>query len=142
MTVTIDGDQTVTIDYADMVDYTGGTVTVSISGAGAHEGRILTVAIFMKGVVPGASVEPLALNEGAIVGGEATLLLHNVDQTATFYDIDGKEYDVYAFIDVDDNGEPSTGDLSYKGMGPYSYTQDGDQVPSMPFAEYSVLTIP
>ncbi len=132
MTVTIDGNQTVNIDYTDMVDYTGGTVTVEVSGAVAHYNHHLIAAVLTNGTTPGPDVDPLAFYEETIDdSGNASVTVEYPDG-GDFYGIDGTIYDIYAFIDINADGtpgrdEPSTGDYLYQGLMPHTYTQSGNE---------------
>jgi len=118
-TVTIDGDQSVSVARATMTEYTGGTVTVELSNATAYDDKWFYYAIFLAGAVPGTD-DALAWAEKKISGGVAQSAeddLRARSDNGTFYAWHGTTYDLYAMIDMDGTGHSSgisTGDLLYQ----------------------------
>lgn len=126
-TVTIDGDQTVSVARDTMTAYTGGTVTVTLSNAAEHNGKWFYYGIFLSGAEPGAD-EAVAYAEKTIAEGSAagTELRARFEEMDPWYAVDGTAYDLYAMIDMDGTGHSdgiTDGDLLYQE----TFTQDGDR---------------
>lgn len=135
-TVTIDGDQTVSVARDAMVDYTGGTVTVTLSDAGEHDGKMFFYGIFLSGADPGAD-DVVAYAEKMIAEGSAdgTEVRARFEEMVPWYAVDGTSYDLYAFIDMDESGHsdgPTDGDLAYQ----LTFTVNGDTTIPTTLADY------
>ena len=138
----IDGDKTVSVDFAQFVDYvpTDGTLTWSLSGGAQYIGKTLYIGVVEKGVDP---TTPLA-DGGAIISadGTAVVLAQIVPDGGTWTGTGDQEYDVYAFIDMDGTGNESgltSGDLLYS-PAPITYWQYGDAEMPTIGADYEPYT--
>jgi hypothetical protein len=129
-TVTIDGDQTITVNAANMIEYTGGTLTVSINEGGPGD-PVLTAAVFANGADPDTD-DPLATGWVSVPsgGGSKNFNLEYDDVTMgdgdDFYGVDGISYNLYVFLDKDSSQDPSSGD-KLNIPWPTTYMQSGDE---------------
>lgn len=125
--ITLDGDHSVDLDFANMVDFTGGTLTVTVENAAAENGKEMFFGVFVSGANPEADESISWGGEvvGASTSGEATDLAVQDDSDTPWYGVDGQQYDLYVMIDQDSSGSegPTTGDLFYQE----TYTQNGDR---------------
>lgn len=125
MTVTIDGDQNVAVDFADMVEYTGGTLEVTVTDDGTNEGKIVFFGVFIEGADPDVD-DTVGFTENFTISAGTASESAIIDGASPWYGVDGSSYDLYVFIDQDGGGSndgPTPGDLIYKE----TYTQDGDK---------------
>jgi hypothetical protein len=115
-----------------------GTLTISVTGADAHDGATLLAGVFAHGVAPESGAEPLAYSDSEVIaGGSASAVLYE-DGSGTsqaWQGTGGETYDAYVFIDVDDDGEPSYGDYAHNSQ-PLTYIQDGDHSIATEFSDY------
>lgn len=123
---TIKGDRSIDLDFEeDMEEYTGGTFTVKAENV--PDGQDLMVFLYLNHASRDDD-DPLALGEASVSGGSAEVVLKEFPKAEkTFYGIDTIMYDVYVFLDENENGEPDAGELTYNDS-PYMYTQDGNMI--------------
>ena len=148
-TVAVDGDTTVAVDYADFIEYTptGGTLTVSISGAQEQAGKTLFFDVYESPSDPAVD-DRLAFGEAVIpTGGSVSIVAQEellaAQGTQNWPGVAEGDYDVYIFIDVDDSGSesgPTDGDLLYK-VAPITYWQYGDKAMPTRYEDYETVTI-
>lgn len=147
-TVAVDGDTTVAVDYADFVPYTptGGTLTVSISGAQEQEEHLLFFGVFQSPSDPSVD-DALAFGEAVIpTGGSVSIVAQEellaAQGTQNWPGAAEGEYDVYLLIDTDDSGTggPTDGDLAYRAH-PITYWQYGDKVMPTRYEDYETVHI-
>ncbi len=139
--VTVDGDQTVSVSYGDMVE--AKTLTISVTGATDYEGATMFARVLPSGGDPGSD-QPLAVAEAAVnAAGEAEALA--LSGGAAWTGTQGTSYDVYIAIDADGSGttEPNAGDPVYNpdggDLGPLSYTQTGNKRVDTDSGDYSLF---
>lgn len=111
MELRVDSDTAVNLDLADMVAYTGGTLDVQLDSAGAYNTHLFFFGVFLPGADPDAD-PPVAYGEGTISSGGVRIEALNENDDGTWYGVEGQDYTIYAFIDVDDSGPdgPTDGD--------------------------------
>ncbi len=142
MSITIDGDRDVDLAYDAMVDYvpTTGTLTVTLSGAAAQNGKLLAVGIWDEGDGPWAN-PPIdgTLQAETIAAGTATV---HIDTTDTDMDA-ATPYDVFIFIFMEvKEGPPEPGtDLLYKNA-PVAWWVDGDRTMLPEYDDFGVIPLP
>ena len=151
-TVTIAGDQTVSIVYTDMVDYEfvpqDGTVTVNLSGASSADGQTFSAYLYAAGEVDlNNAGKILAAKQAVISSGSAGFTLEtavNGSPNGTVWvGTASTSYDVYIYTDANADGdyEPATSSGSpvpqMTNPFPSVLTVDGDQTVSV---DYSSMT--
>ncbi len=140
----IDGDKSVNIDFTDLQSYvpTSGTLTLTISGATDYAGKTLYIGVLNPGDDP-LTVEPIADGSATIASdGTAEILAVTVPTGGTWSGTGDDEYDVYAFIDMNGNGEsggPDVGDMVYD-PAPVTYWQYGDKEMPTEASDYEPYT--
>lgn len=140
----IDGNKTVTVDYSQLTAYapTSGTLSVGLTGASEYAGKTIYIGVLPRGVDPMAN-EPLADGSAVISPqGTASMTAQTVPGGGNWIGSGDAEYDVYAFIDMDGNGEangPNNGDLLHS-PAPVIYWQYGDAVMPTLASDYLVYS--
>ncbi|MBN1525384.1 MAG: cadherin-like beta sandwich domain-containing protein [Spirochaetales bacterium] len=113
------------------VETLDGTITVSLSGAGANDTQNLLAM----------SVSPEATGLATITGGVASFAL-STDGGATDYVYSGgANITIRAFIDVDDSGgtEPNAGDLVY--VSPTPVVVDGNMTVNLTLSDFTTYVL-
>ena len=114
-----------------------GNITVRVVNADAENGEIWLFGVFTTGADP-ENDDPAAFGEALISGGVAESLAVDPDTGTTVVIFPGGgKYDIYAVVDKNDDGDPTTGEPSmftlgvegsgdivvqqdYSGYGPFS----------------------
>jgi hypothetical protein len=124
------GDETHPLSYNYFVE--ANTFTVHLTDAVDLEGEPFTVGVFEPGTTPDPDTNPpIARWAEPISGGEAEVLLREPEHGSTWLGENGVEYEVYMFIDTDEDSWPSPGDYVFDTNGEGTeaesmvYVQDG-----------------
>ena len=138
VSITMDGDKTVDVAMVDYVPTTG-TLTVTLSGAVAENGKLFAVAVWDEGDGPWAN-EPIdgTFEDATITAGTATVqIVPWVGMQAA------TQYDVFIFIFMDQRPEgPVPGeDMLYKGE-PVAWWVDGDRTMLPEYGDFEVIPEP
>lgn len=143
-TCTIDGDQTINVAFGEMVEYTGGTLEIEVTG-GANGTDVMFFGVFRDGAIPGVD-EPVGFCEDqqfaagtpTSTGAIQAISDEETDPDTVWYGVDGTTYDVYVFVDLGgvnggSNDGPNSGDKYYQ----FEYTQNGDESRTLALADFS-----
>ncbi|MBN2322250.1 MAG: hypothetical protein JXQ30_00830 [Spirochaetes bacterium] len=118
-----------------------GTVTVTLSNAGAVDDDTLSVYVYAEGETDvNNPAKLLATNFAVITDGTASVVLREDDgdwmpTVTNWTGTGGTTYDIYIYTDSDGDGELETGTVYITDPFPGTVTIDGDQTVATDFAE-------
>lgn len=122
MTFTLNGSKTIDLAFGDLVEYTGGTLSVSVSGATDDVGEEMFFGVFLAVANPETD-DSIAYGAATVDAGGGAKDTADQEGGGDWYGVDGTSHDLYVFIDRDGTGTdgPTSGDLTYEE----TYTQSG-----------------
>jgi hypothetical protein len=148
--LTINGNQTVSVALSEMVEYSGGTLDMTVTGGATGPdpaADIMFFGVFLDGASPGAD-DPVGFCEDQTFTGTSTTTTglvraisdEDTDPDTIWYGVDGTVYDVYLFVDLGGvNGGSSDGPNPGDKMYQLQYTHDGNVTRTVALGDFATM---